>query len=191
MSSLRDQLLKTGFVSKEQAKKAEKQAKSQTHQQQKLKKKKKKAEKTEVGAVETESAAYLAAKAREEEIAHAQELNRQKEAERQQKELHAQVRDLIQSHQVNDSKADIAYHFSEGKFIRRISVNAQQQQQLTNGQLAITVWEDSYYLVPTSIAEKLLERAPETVLYLNKDEEKTTEADDLYADYVVPDDLMW
>ena len=186
MTSLRDQLLKTGLVSKEQAKKAETQAKSKIHQQQKQKKKKRK-----TVAVDTESAAYLAAKAREDEIAHAKELNRQKDRTSAKKELTAQVHDLIQSHQVNDDKADITYHFTEGQFVKQISVNANQQQQLTSGQLAITVLEDSYYLVPASIAEKLLERAPETVRYFSKDEEKSTEADDWYADYTVPDDLMW
>ncbi len=187
MSSLRDQLLKTGLASKEQAKKAEKQAKSKTHQQQKQKRKKKKAE-----TVDTESAAYLAAKAQEEEMARAKELNRKKQVERQQKESLAQVRDLIKHNQVNDYKANIDYHFIDGKFARQIHVNAKQQQQLANGQLAITVLdEDAYYIVQANIAEKLLERLPEVVVCFNKEKEKTSEADDPYANYKVPDDLMW
>jgi uncharacterized protein YaiL (DUF2058 family) len=183
--SLRDQLLKTGLVSKEEAKTLEKQEKSKKYKQQKQKRKKKKQGKTE--AVDTESAAYMAAKAREEEIAHAKALNRQKEAERMQKALLAQVWDLIQRHQVNDPDADIAYHFIEGKFVKKIFVNAKQQQELGNGNLAITVLEDSYYIVPVPIAEKILERMPEAVVYLNK--EKADDVDD--ADYPVPDDLMW
>ncbi len=192
MSSLRDQLLKTGLASKEQAKKAEKQAKSKTHQQQKQKRKKKKPAKVEAETVDTESAAYLAAKAQEEEMARAKELNRQKQVERQQKELLAQVRDLIEHNKVNDYKADIDYHFIDGKFARQIHVNAKQQQQLANGQLAITVLdEDAYYIVQANIAEKLLERLPEVVVCFNKEKEKTSEADDPYANYKVPDDLMW
>jgi uncharacterized protein YaiL (DUF2058 family) len=192
MSSLRDQLLKTGLASKKQAKNAEKEAKSKTHQQQKQKRKKKKSAKVEAETVDTESAAYLAAKAQEEERARAKELNRQKQVERQQKELLAQVRDLIEHHQVNDYKADICYYFVQGRFARQIYVNAEQQKQLANGQLAITVLdEDAYYIVPANIAEKLLERMPEVVVLFNKEKEKASEVDDPYADYKVPDDLMW
>ncbi len=183
--SLRDQLLKTGLVSKTEAKQVEKQAKSKYHQQ----RKKKKRGKTET--VDTESAAYMAAKAREEEIALAKKLNQQKEAERLQKALLAQVSDMIKAHQVNDIKADIAYHFLEGKIVKKIFVNAKQQKQLSNGDLAITVLDDSHYIVPVPIAEKILERLPEVVVYLNKEKASDVDDEQAYADYPVPDDLMW
>jgi len=184
-NSLRDQLLNTGLVSQKQARNAENQAKLKAHQQKK--KKKKKPNK----APDTESVAYEAAKAREEEIARAKELNRQKEIERQQKALQAQVRDIIERHQVNDPDASTAYNFTDGKFVKQIHVNAKQQQQVANGQLAITKLEDSYYLVPDTVVSALLERMPETIVYYINKDEQTTEADDLYADYKVPDDLMW
>jgi hypothetical protein len=190
--SLRDQLLKTGLVSEEQAKKADKQTKLKTHQQQKKKRKHKK--RGTIEPIETDSIAYQAEKAREKEIERAKELNRQRDVQRLEKELRAQVHDLIQRHQVNDPKADIAYHFVEGGVVKEISVNVKQKQQLSNGFLAITVLDDAYYLVPTPIAKKLLERVPETVIDLGKKEEKTTNdaySEDPYADYPIPDDLMW
>ncbi|RKZ42790.1 MAG: DUF2058 domain-containing protein [Gammaproteobacteria bacterium] len=188
--SLQEQLLKSGLVSQDQAKKADKQAKLNTHQQQKQKKKRKKRSTPEP--IDTESIAYIAAKAQEEEIERAKELNRQKEVQRLEKELQAQVRDLIQRHQVNDPKANVSYNFVEaGKFVKNFFVNDKQQQQLANGFLAITLLDDTYYLVPAPIAEKLLERVPETVVYLNKEKEKTSNEDDPYADYPIPDDLMW
>ena len=188
--SLRDQLLKTGLASEEQAKKADQQAKLKTHQQQKKKRKHKKRGTTEP--IETDSIAYQAEKAREEEIDRAKELNRQRDAQRLEKELWAQVRDLIQRHQVNDPKAEMAYHFvEEGQFVKKISVNAKQKQQLSNGFLAITVLDDTYYLVPTPIAEKLLERVPETVVDLGKEKTTNETEADPYADYPIPDDLMW
>ena len=189
--SLRDQLLKSGLVSKEQAKTADNQAKTKLHQQQKQKKKKKKAgQKTEI---DKESATYLAAKAREEAKLRAQTLNQQRELERQQKEIQAQVRDLIQSHYMIDHKADISYHFLEGTVVRKIYVNETQQQQLNYGQLAIALLDDSYYLVPVSVADKILERLPETILlYHHQKDLKVEESEALdYADYPIPDDLMW
>ncbi|MEK8016454.1 MAG: DUF2058 domain-containing protein [Candidatus Parabeggiatoa sp.] len=184
--SLRDQLLKTGLVSKEQASKAEQQAKSKTHQQQKQKKKKR--GKT---ALDTNSAAYLAAKAREEEIERAKELNRQKEKERRQKARQAEVRDLIEHHHVNDPKAEEIYYFLDGKLVKKMEVDFKQREQLDHGQLAISLLEDEYYLVPEAIAEKILERLPESVRCFHKNQEETIEKDEPYADYPVPDDLIW
>ena len=74
--SLQDQLLKSGLVSQDQAKKADKQAKLKTHQQQKQKKRRKKRRTPEP--VDTESIAYIAAKAQEDEIERAKELNCQR-----------------------------------------------------------------------------------------------------------------
>ena len=89
-NSLREQLLKQGLVSKDQAKQAEKQAKLKAHQVQKTQSKKQRG-----NVVDKESASYLAAKAREEEIARAKELNRHKEVEREKKALLSQVFDII------------------------------------------------------------------------------------------------
>ncbi len=186
--SLQDQLLKMGIASQEQAKKADKQAKLKTHQQQKKKRNLKKRGATEP--IDTDSVAYQAEKAREKEIERATELNRQREAQRLEKELQAQVRDLIKRHQVNDRNADIAYNFVDGsQLVQKIFVTAKQQQQLSSGFVAVAVLEGVYYLVPAPIAAKLLERVPETVVYLSKDE--VSDEDDPYADYPIPDDLMW
>lgn len=190
-NALRDQLLKQGLVSKKQAKQVEKQAKLQIHQSQKKKKKKQGAsEKT----IDTESAAYLAAQAREQEISRAKELNRQKEIERQQKELYVQVQDLIQCHYDNDPDANSRYHFVENQWVKSIEVTLKQRRQLAKGLLAITFFEEKYYLVPEAIAEKILNRLPEVVIcyYKNvKPQQESTMEENFYVDYPIPDDLIW
>ncbi|MCK5716524.1 MAG: DUF2058 domain-containing protein [Thiomargarita sp.] len=185
-NSLRDQLLKQGLVSQEKAKKAEQQAKSKYHQNRKKKKKDR-----EKNVLEKDSVANSAAESRDSEILRAQELNRQKEEARQQKALQAQVRDFIIHHQVTDPKANIPYNFVEDKFVRYIQINSTQQKQLADGYLAITVLGESYALVPAPIAKKIMERSPKTVIYFNQKEDKINDDDDPYADYQVPDDLMW
>lgn len=188
-NALREQLLKSGLVSKDQAQQVEKQTKLQSHQQAKAQQRDKK--RNVAPSVDPQSVAYQVAKAREEEIARAKELNRQRELERQHKELQAQSRQLIDTFHVNDSDAEIIYHFMDGKTVKHLSVTSKQRTQLGNGQLGIAKWEDHYYLIPASIIEKLLERTPETVVcfYPNKEAKQTDE--DPYAAYQVPDDLMW
>lgn len=188
--SLRDQLLKQGLVSKQQAKQAEKQIKSKTHQEQKQKRKKQNKPDSKP-ATDTESVAYLAAKAREAEIARAKELNRQKEMERQQKALLGQIHDLIQCHYVNDQTADSTYYFVDAPFVKKVLVTTKQRQQLAKGQLAISALDEKYYLVPADIAEKILERVPTAIICFHKEQNEVKQKDELYLDYPVPDDLIW
>lgn len=186
-NSLRDQLLKQGLVSKDQVKQAEKQAKLKAHQVQKTKSKQPKA-----NVVDKESASYLAAKAREEEIARAKELNRQKEAERDKKALLSQVFDIINCQHVNDPDADSTYYFVEEPWVRKIEVTLKQRYLLASGELAITSLEEKYYLVPAAVAEKVRARVPEVVVCFHQQiTGDVTEPDETYTTYPVPDDLIW
>jgi len=169
-NSLRDQLLKKGVVSKEQAKQAESQAKAKNYQRQKSKK-----------PTEDKSAAQ---QAHAEEVARAKELNRQIELERERKAQYAQVKQLIEVSYVNDPAAEIIYHFVHGKWVKHLRGTLSQIKQLANGQLAITLLEEQYYLVPTPIALKILERFPENLICLHNQEGKSEEPP-------VPDDLRW
>ncbi|GAL30718.1 nucleoprotein/polynucleotide-associated enzyme [Vibrio variabilis] len=45
-------------------------------------------------------------------------------------------------------------------------------------------------MIPTVVAKKIAERDQETVIE-NDVKEEVVEEDDPYAQYVVPDDLMW
>ena len=186
-NSLREQLLKQGLVSKDQAKQAEKQAKLKAHQVQKTQSKKQKA-----NVVDKDSASYLAAKAREDEIARAKELNRQKEAEREKKALLSQVIDIINYQHVNDPDADGAYYFVEEKWVRKIEVTFKQRQLLASGELAITSLEEKYYLVPAAVAEKVRARISEVVVCFHQPATGGIIAqDEAYITYPIPDDLIW
>jgi uncharacterized protein YaiL (DUF2058 family) len=54
--------------------------------------------------------------------------------------------------------------------------------------------QDVYELVPTPVADKIKQRMPDSVIYQATEvpEEKlNSEEDDWYADYDIPDDLVW
>jgi uncharacterized protein YaiL (DUF2058 family) len=72
-------------------------------------------------------------------------------------------------------------------------VTAEQQRGLALGRLVLVRQDAGYELVPLEVAEKVLARRPELVLVLNRRQEGGAAAveDDPYADYQVPDDLMW
>lgn len=176
--SLQDQLLKAGLVDNTKANKAKKTKQKQTRQKQKNK-------------VESKDEAKLAAQqAQAEKVARDRQLNRQRQAEAERKAITAQVRQLIVMNRQSREDGDIDYSFTDGTLIKRITVTANQLKQLTNGHLCIVRLDERYELIPTLVAEKIQLRDAGTKILSNQPTEAPEESDP-YADYQVPDDLMW
>jgi len=70
-------------------------------------------------------------------------------------------------------------------------VTSELQSQLSRGQLAIAKLDDEYVLVPGKIAQKIRQREETIILLLNDNKAPEIIEDDPYADYQIPDDLMW
>jgi uncharacterized protein YaiL (DUF2058 family) len=120
-------------------------------------------------------------------------LNQAQEAEKQQKALQAQVRQLIETQRIARQGAEVPYQFTDAKKIKKIYVTAAQQSQLVKGQIGIVRFGDGHELVPAIVAEKIRQRDADTVVLLNSRaaEKELAAEDDPYAKYVIPDDLMW
>lgn len=179
--SLQDQLLKAGLVDKKKAQKVKKQKNKQQYQQTKGKK------------AETDEAKVLAEKARQEQVERSRELNRQRQEEAEQKAIQAQIRQLISMNKIERGEGDVSYQFTDGTKVKSILVTPLLQQQLSKGQIAIArLEEDVFELIPKPVAEKIAQRDESRIVLLNKkDEASTDEDDDYYAQFEVPDDLMW
>ena len=65
------------------------------------------------------------------------------------------------------------------------------QDQLVAGSLSIIKVDDGHELVPARVAQKISQRDPSCVISLGTGRPENIDADDPYADYKVPDDLMW
>ncbi|QYJ87832.1 DUF2058 domain-containing protein [Shewanella mesophila] len=89
--------------------------------------------------------------------------------------------------------AEVKFNYTLGTKIYSIYVNDKLQSQLLNGQLGIVRHEEVSYLVPHKLAERVQLLVPEWCGYLwqQDDNLQAVEEDDPYADYVIPDDLMW
>lgn len=178
--SLQDQLLKAGLVDEKKAKKA-KQAKNK---QEKLKRKNK---------IETVDEAKLAAeKAQAEKVERDRQLNLQRKQEAEQKAITAQIRQLIEMNRQEKSAGDVTYNFTDGNKVTHIYVDERQQKQLSNGHLAIVRFDGNYEIVPTTVSEKIAMRDESYLVYCNRGKEDTVvDEEDPYAEFQVPDDLMW
>ncbi len=178
-NSLQDELLKAGLVDKSRLSKSKKQQKTQARQQ----RSKKGAPKPRLSPEQQRERAEKAARDRE--------LNERRNEARRQREIAAEVRQLVDGnrHPRSESEDDRPYYFEIKGKVRRLYVSPQTQAMITSGKLVIVNANGVFELVPPAIAEKIRRRNPSLVVDLP--EEQRPDEDDPYAQYQVPDDLMW
>ena len=177
-NSFGDQFLKAGLVSKTQLNKANK----SKNKQQKLKNK----QKVEV----VDEAAVAARQAAAEKLARDRELNRRKKEQLERKAVHAQVRQLVELNRLPRDDGEVGYNFQDGTAVKKIFVSEEIHDKLGRGLLAIVRFDDGYEVIPSVVAEKIKLRE-ESCIVSNAATQLESGEDDPYADYKVPDDLMW
>lgn len=179
-NSLLDQLKKSGLVDKSTAQKSK-------HDQYKNKKQKAK----KGAAAAPDEATILANKAHAEKVERDRQLNQQQKKAAEQAAIAAQIKQLIETNRVNEYDGDIAYNFTDEKIIRRIYVSEKIRKHLISGHLAIAKLGEDYALVPTPVANKIKQRNEQCIIMNDHNITSTPGEDDPYADYQIPDDLMW
>lgn len=187
MSSLQEQLLKAGLVDEKKLQQATRE--KQKHSNQSRKKAGKSAKK--------KAAPPTAAQQRQaERAARDRALNEKRKQALEQKEIAAQVRQLIDTNKVDRSKGDIPYSFVYRKKIKKLYIGETEKNLLAAGRLAIVTLVINnegrrFELVPSEVARKIAERDPDTVIEVNQQDDSVSAEDDPYADYKIPDDLTW
>lgn len=179
-NSLLDQLKKTGLVDKSKAQQVK-------HSQYKNKKQKSK----KAAAEQQDESKLLAQQAQAEKAERDRLLNQQKKAEAERKAIAAQIKQLIETSRVTDRDGEIAYNFTDGNLVKRLYVSEQVYQNLMSARLAIARLGEGYELVPAAVAEKIKQRDTQCIITPNHAAEAVADEDDPYADYQIPDDLMW
>jgi len=142
---------------------------------------------TEQDQIKTAAQAALAEKSQQDKTLAA-ERNKIEEN----KQIIAQIKQLISSHKIDIKGGNESYQFVDDKKVKKIVVTCLVQRQLIKGLVAIAADGDSYAVVPAKIAEKIRQRDDGYIKLLNEaTTEIEAEEDDPYADYPIPDDLMW
>jgi uncharacterized protein YaiL (DUF2058 family) len=177
--SLQDQLLKAGLVDTRKVSKANK----EKHKQEQMQRKHK---------IETvDETKVNAQQALQEKAERARQLNFERDEQLRHKAIIAQIKQLIEVSRVSRDRAEIAYNFTDGTKIKKILVTDSMLNQLSNGRLAIVKFDEQYSVVPKSVAEKIKLRDESYVVVSNVLQPTADDADDPYAEYKIPDDLMW
>ncbi|MES9938941.1 MAG: DUF2058 domain-containing protein [Candidatus Thiodiazotropha sp. 6PLUC2] len=175
-NTLQDQLLKAGLIDKNKANKASKALRKQTRQQRSKK----------------ETAPPTAEQQRQlEKAAKDRELNLRREEARKQREIAIQIKQLVANHRHprSNSEDDKPFYFNNKGKVKQMYVSAETHKMITSNRLVIVNCNGVFELVPQDIAEKIRQRNPSLVIDL-ADEQPASE-DDPYAEFQVPDDLIW
>ena len=178
MVSLQEQLLKAGLVDKKKVKQVN-QDKSKQHK-----------EVLRTGVEKINQSREAALEVQRQNAERARELNAQRDAAAAQKAILAQIAQLVQQNKQSKGKGDVPYNFTFGTKVERIHVTAQIVEHLVAGRLVIVHMNGSFELVPRVIGEKIAQRDAAIVVQVKKKVQEVEE-DDPYADFKIPDDLMW
>lgn len=176
--SLQDQLLKAGLVDKKKAKRAERDKQITAKQKRQ-------------GEDIVDEAKVLAEKAKQEKQAKDKELNQEQKAKAEKKAIAAQIKQLIEMNALDLNGAEIRYNFTDGKKVKYLHVTELAQHQLSRGILSIAKRGDRYFVLPSVVAEKISQRDESYIVHQAEVNDTAVEEDDPYADYQIPDDLMW
>lgn len=175
-NALQAQLLKAGLVDNKKAKKLSKQA---VH------------EKRTGDSNEAEIKAKIA-QTQQEKLAKDQAIEQEKKAILQEKELKATIVQMIGQHKIKDTNGDVVYQFIDDSKIKKIYINQQIYNALVAGSLVIAKEQESYALLPKPLAERINAKMEGFIIVNNSEKnDETTDEEDPYAAYVIPDDLMW
>lgn len=179
--SLQEQLLKAGLVKQKQLKQSQSEKRKQTRQQQHSK----------AGVVDETKQAALEALAKKTE--RDRELARINNQAAEAKAIAAQIRQIITMNRQPKNHGDIAYNFVDNKKIKSLHVDRSTVDYLSQGRLAIVRLGEQYEIVPQAAALKIQLRNPAIVIVCNAQQSAAggVKDDDPYADFKVPDDLMW
>ncbi len=181
-NSLGDQFLKMGLVDKKKLKSAKKQKHKQSVQTAKT--------------GELSESQKQAKQAQQQKTERDREINRQNQLQAEKKAIAAQIKQLIDMNKLSREGAEIKYNFTHTQKdgvskIKSLYVTSQMSEQLSKGLLAVVSLNDGYELIPRIVADKISLRDESSILVCNQIDEEDIQEDDPYADYQIPDDLMW
>jgi len=183
MASLQDQLLNAGLTTKQKTRQANSDKRKKNKQQ-------RSGVQHDVSLQEQIKQDLAKAKAKKQEKDNA--LNDLKKEQLADKEKKLRIKQILTHHQIKHVDGDHEYNYTFDSKIKKLSLDLVTHKALVNGRLSLCGLDDFTYIVTRETADKLAELDAQVVLVQNdKLVDEQVDEDDPYADYQIPDDLMW
>ncbi|CNE09754.1 nucleoprotein/polynucleotide-associated enzyme [Yersinia rohdei] len=175
--TLQEQMLKAGLVSSKKMAKVQRTAKKSR--------------------VQAREAREIVEENKKAQVERDKQLSEQQKQAALSKEHKAQVKQLIEMNRIDISKGNIGFNFTDNNLIKKIVVDKVTQAQLISGRLAIARLvadnhgESEYAIIPAIVADKIAQRDASSIVLNSALSQEEQDEEDPYADFKVPDDLMW
>lgn len=183
MASLQEQLLQAGLTTKQKTRQAN---------ADKRKKNKQKRSGVQHEATLQEQVKQDLAKTKTEKQEKDNALNEQKKQQLADKEQMLRIKQILTHHHIKQTAGDNDYNYTFGSKIKKLSLDPITHKALVNGRLSLCGLDEITYIVTRETAEKIAELDKDIILVQNdKAIDSQVDEDDPYADYQIPDDLMW
>lgn len=187
--SLRDELLKAGLVTDEQASRAERAARPRS----------KPARKRTAGRARGERTQRAARSAPSREVRKSSERppstpagSAASDPEEQVRRLNVEIRRILDNEAEKvEAEVDTPFHFPRGERLKRLYVSEDQRRRLAGGELAIVGFRGRHHLVPRPAGERVRELRPEVFVFISDRGTGADEVEEGYEGFEVPDELVW
>lgn len=126
---------------------------------------------------------------RDQRPAKAQEQSATDAAAAERKAIKAKIKTLIESTETKDFAGDVVYRFTLQNRIRELHVKEDIRKQLVDGSLTITRLNGSTRLVPVAVVDQIRELNPEWAVVTMQS--GSSDDNEGYEDFAVPDDIVW
>jgi len=179
MASLQEQLLKAGLANKQNAK--------QIRSEKRKKNKAVRKGQTQASSELQESLAAQKQQQAESDLV----LNKSIKAELDRKSEIANVKQMLEQLQITDYQGELSFNYVQDSKVKTLYVNEVNQNALTKGRIGICQFETKIYIIAAQAVQKIQSVDSQYVLLLNDNQPVTVDEEDPYADFQIPDDLMW
>ena len=179
MASLQEQLLKSGLANKQTA-----------NQIRSEKRKKNKAVRKRQVNEDTTLQDELSAK-KEQQVQIDIQKNQVIKQALDEKSEQGKVKQMVMQLQITDFAGELEYNYVlEGK-VKRLLLNDINHNALVKGRISVCYVDGVVYILPTQAAEKIALVDEKYLVLQNDNQPAEVDEDDPYADFQIPDDLMW
>ena len=108
------------------------------------------------------------------------------------KQLNVEIRRILDTEaEKAEPESDTPFHFARGDRLKRLYVSEDQRRRLSDGGLAIVGFRGRHHLVPRRAGERVRELRPEVFVFVAAGEAGADAVVEGYEGYEVPDGLVW
>ena len=108
------------------------------------------------------------------------------------RQLNTEIRGILDAEaEPPDPQSDTPFHFARGDRLKRLYVSESQRRRLAGGELAIVGFGGRHHLVPYRAGERVRELREEVFVFIATASSEAETVEEGYEGFEIPDGLVW